>query len=250
LAHHQPLRIQLCGRLAVVLAGVRVESQLPGRQARHLFAYLATNRHRAVDRDELIGILWNEAPPEAAGLALSVLLSKIRHVFGDGSVQGRSALQLALPAARIDLEAARDAIHRAEAAVQQRAWVDAYGPSNLARAVASRGFLVGEDGEWIEGTRREVEQIHIRALESEIVCYLGLGTTERKVAIGVARELTRLAPFRESAYRLLMLALEGDGNVAEALLVYDELSRHLRDELGTSPSTALRELHTRLVQGT
>ena len=225
-----------------------MESRLPGRQARQLFAYLATNRQHAIGRDELISLLWDEAPPDAPGLALSVLLSKIRHVLGDTAIVGRSALQLALPQARIDIEAARDAIHRAEAALQRHDWVATYGPANLARAVAARGFLVGEEAPWIDVVRREVEQILIRALECEVVCYLELGPADQKVAIGVARELTRLAPLRESGYRLLMLAMERDGNVAQALTVYEELRRVLNDELGVSPAIALRELHTRLVQ--
>src|SRR5438132_3197419 len=38
-----PARIQLCGRMAIELDGGRVEGDLPGRQGRVLFAYLAIN---------------------------------------------------------------------------------------------------------------------------------------------------------------------------------------------------------------
>ncbi len=44
-----------------------------------------------------------------------------------------------------------------------------------------------------------------------------------------------------------METLAGRGNAAEALLVYDDLRRRLRDELGTAPSPQTQELHRRLL---
>jgi DNA-binding SARP family transcriptional activator len=44
-----------------------------------------------------------------------------------------------------------------------------------------------------------------------------------------------------------MRALAARGNVAEALLAYDELRRRLREDLGASPSAATQDLHRRLL---
>jgi SARP family transcriptional regulator, regulator of embCAB operon len=44
-----------------------------------------------------------------------------------------------------------------------------------------------------------------------------------------------------------MLALDRRGNRAEALRVYDELRRLLRDQLGTAPSPTTQELHVLLL---
>ena len=53
---------------------------------------------------------------------------------------------------------------------------------------------------------------------------------------------------RESGYRYLMQALAAQGNLAEALGVYGQLSEWLRDQLGVSPSPATRgELYERLL---
>ncbi|MGH2884304.1 MAG: adenylate/guanylate cyclase domain-containing protein, partial [Solirubrobacteraceae bacterium] len=49
-ADGMPARIQFCGRTVIELDGRRVEDDLPGRQGRVLFAYLAVNRHRSVGR--------------------------------------------------------------------------------------------------------------------------------------------------------------------------------------------------------
>ncbi|HYA08911.1 MAG TPA: BTAD domain-containing putative transcriptional regulator, partial [Gaiellaceae bacterium] len=61
------------------------------------------------------------------------------------------------------------------------------------------------------------------------------------------RELVRREPYRESGYRLLMEALVGQGNPAEALQVYEELRSRLREDLGVAPSGQAQDLHRRLL---
>lgn len=64
------------------------------------------------------------------------------------------------------------------------------------------------------------------------------------------RQLTRLAPLRESGYRYLMRALAAQDNLAEALCVYGLLSECLRDQLGVSPGPATRDLYEELLAAT
>ena len=97
LASAGPLRIQICGSLAIEHDGQRVEARLPGRQGRLLFTYLVVNRHRQVSRDELAEALWREPDPAAVDTRLNPLLSKLRRVFGVGAVGGRVTIQLHLP---------------------------------------------------------------------------------------------------------------------------------------------------------
>src|SRR5487761_1679125 len=61
------------------------------------------------------------------------------------------------------------------------------------------------------------------------------------------RALVRLAPYRESGYRLLMQVLAAEGNVAEATAVYATLCSRLREELGRAPAADIRDLHRRLI---
>ena len=60
--------------------------------------------------------------------------------------------------------------------------------------------------------------------------------------------LTELAPYRETAHRLLMEALERRGNVAEALRAYERLRVLLREELGVAPSPDVQAVHRRLLR--
>jgi pentatricopeptide repeat protein len=231
-------KVQLCGKLAIELEGERVEAKLPGRQGRQLFAFLVANRNRSLTRDELLEALWRNG--RDAGLA--PLLSKLRRIVPlDG-------LRIELPAgAWVDIEAAAESVHRAESAVAQEDFHRAWAPSQVAMFVAGRPFLPGEEGEWIEDVRRRLGELHVRAVEAYARAGLGIGGTELAAAVRAGRELTRREPYRESGYRLLMEALAREGNVAEALLVYDRLRNRLREDLGTGPSATAQELHQRLL---
>jgi SARP family transcriptional regulator, regulator of embCAB operon len=244
-------RIQLCGRLIVELGGRRVESALAGRQARLVFAFLALNRLRPVNRDELVEALWEEHAPSAAEVAVRALLSKLRAVLGTEVLQGRSDLHLLLPRdAWIDYEAAFEAIHRAEADVARSEWHDAWWPSRIALNISRREFLPGIDGTWVSERRRALEDVGVRAHECVAGIGLGIGGSELASAERSARALIESAPFHESGYRFLMQTMAARGNVAEALLVYDGLLRLLRDELGAFPSTSTQALHRQLLQRT
>jgi predicted ATPase len=63
-----------------------------------------------------------------------------------------------------------------------------------------------------------------------------------------ARELIEREPYRESGYGLLMEAHVARGNVAEALRVYDELRRLLREELGLTPAPGVTAMASRLLE--
>jgi DNA-binding SARP family transcriptional activator len=250
LASSHPVRIQICGPLAIERDSQHLESSLPGRQGRLLFTYLVVNRHRQVLREELAEALWRDPDPAAVDTRLNPLLSKLRRVFGADTVDGRSIIRLRLPGAWVDLEAAGEAIHRAESSVAQQDWARAWGPALTALFVAERGFLPGEDAPWIDEIRHQMTVLRLRALECYAAAGLGIGGTELAGAVRAGRQLIRLAPLRESGYRYLMQALAAQDNLAEALNVYGQLSECLRDQLGVSPGPATRELHQQLLAAT
>jgi DNA-binding SARP family transcriptional activator len=240
--------VQLCGKLVVRLGGERVENRLPGRQGRLLFAYLILNRTTSVDQEAVVDAIWQSSPPSAPNIALRALLSKLRNLSEQIRVDARGGLRLHLPAgAFVDLEAAREAIHSSEAAILRHDWSHAYSRAGVARYISARPFLGAEDASWIEEIRRELEEIHARALECDAAASIEIGGAEVPVAARTARRLIEAAPFREPGYRLLMRALAAEGKVPEALIVFDELRALLREELGTNPSRETLDLHQELL---
>jgi DNA-binding SARP family transcriptional activator len=231
-----PTRIQLCGRLALTVGGRRVETELPGRQGRLLLAFLAANRLRTVTRDDAIEALW----PDGRDGGLAPLLSKLRRLVELDGLR---------PAADwIDVEEAAISLHHAESALARGKPHAAWAPAQVAMFVTSRIFLPGEDAPWIDAERQYLAGLHVRALETYAAASLAIGGTELAAAVRAGRKLVEQEPYRESGYRILMEALDREGNSAEALLVYEGLRTKLRDDLGISPSPPTLELYRRLLQ--
>jgi len=246
-----PTRIQLCGRLVVRIRGIDVTADLPGAQGRMLFAYLVANRSREATRAELTDLLWVEAPPSQAATALRALLSKLRRALAvDEAVVLPSGelLQMTLPGdSWVDTEAAIQALHDAQSAVANGENVRAWIASHIALNVASRVFLAGLEGDWVNEQRAALGDLRLRALEALAACALRLGGPERDTAVRAATELIRLAPYRESGYVRLMEALVAQGNASEALLVFEQLRVRLREDLGAVPGPEIQALHSRLL---
>jgi DNA-binding SARP family transcriptional activator len=240
---------QVCGPLVLRLDGERREAELPGRQGRQLAVFLLVNRSRAVTRDEVVDALWWDGPaPGGAQATLSTLLSRLRSVLGAGRLGGKGELRLALPAdAWIDLEVAEWGVHDAESAVAQGDFERAWAPARAALHTANRGFFPGCDAPWAEERRRHVGNVRLRAHEAIAATGLGLGGAELASAERSARALIAAAPFRESGHRFLMEYFAARDDVAEALRVYEDLRRLLRDELGVAPSESLSALHGQLL---
>jgi DNA-binding SARP family transcriptional activator len=241
--------VQLCGRFVFELRGRPVEQRFPGRQGRLLFAYLVLHRPRAIGRDELIEAIWPNTPPGDRASALTVLLSKLRAAVGADLLAGRGSVRVALPpAARVDVEEALAAVHRAESAVVQGEWARAWSAALCAQLVAARPLLPDHDDvPWLDSRRRRMDEALDSALEAYAAACLGLGGTEIAGAERAARRLVDHNPLRETGYTLLMQALAARGNVAEALSVYERARTVLRDELGVPPGPVIHEVHATLL---
>jgi DNA-binding SARP family transcriptional activator len=240
------MRISLCGRLRVSLDGEALEHRLERRQARVLAALLVLRHARPMRREELIEAIWPEATWGQHEGALRVLLSAVRRVFGSGALTGRVELRLELPDdVWIDVEQAAADVAAAECALREERLADASASAHAAAALLAEPFLAGENAAWIEEARRDLDDLALSALELEARAELQRGNARE--AARAARELVTRAPYREGAHALLMEALAAQGNTAEALIAYERLRQLLRDELGTTPSHALTELHARLL---
>jgi DNA-binding SARP family transcriptional activator/tetratricopeptide (TPR) repeat protein len=241
-------RIQLCGRMSIELDGEEMVGRLRGRQVPLLLAYLLLHRERAIARDELADALWPDAAPRSQDAALRTLLSRLRSALGPAALRGRDELVLELPEpVWIDVEAAagelRAALETLEHGDARAAWAHAQVPL----VVAGRGLLPGAPAAWLQSPRRELGEVRLQALEIVGRAGLALGGNQLGSVERAGRSLLELAPYRESGYVLLMEALAAQGNVAEAVRVYERLRSLLRDELGTPPSQEAIAVHARLI---
>ena len=244
------VRVYLAGRVAIESPGGWIRSaDFPSQQARLAFASLALERGRPLARVELAGILWPREPPRAAESALNALISKLRTLlvrlgpdWASALVGARGTYELDPPVPLwIDLEAAEEAVHEAEAAVRVGRIPLAYGPSAVAHHIARRPFFPGETGPWVERWRDRLREIRLRALEVRGAVYLA--NDEAALALQNGQEMLTIQPFRESGHRLLMRAHAAVGNTAEALLAYEACRRLIAEELGVDPSPQTKATH-------
>jgi DNA-binding SARP family transcriptional activator len=237
------LRIFLAGRVAIDTGSSLVEEhRFPGLQGRVVFAMLAAERERPVSRDELAEELWDESLPRVWETGIRAVVSKLRGVLAEAGLDGGAVLtgavglyQLQLPPrAWVDVEAAADALHRAESLLRGGRLDEACGWALAARAITGRPFLPGAEGPWVTGRRDRLRDLHLRALEALAEIWLRRG--DAALAVADAGELLRWEPFRESAHRALMRAHAAAGNRAEAVRAYERCRTILADELGINPS--------------
>jgi len=242
------LRIYLTGELCLTSPeGAVPAERFPRRQGRLAFAYLVSNRSRQTSRDELVDLLWPQQAPRAFDAALSALASKLRAVLGDAGLSRRTltaadrCYQLHLPAdSWIDTEAAVEAVHATEAALRAGSPKRAYGPAVVACAILRRPFLPGDDGSWIDETRQSLLAARLRALDS--LAEIHSWNLEPALALRAAEEAVSLEPYRDAAYRRLMLIHKLAGNPAEVLRAYERLRLLLAIELGMLPAPETQAL--------
>lgn len=250
-----PLRIYLTGRVCIEAGDTLVAHEaFPSQQVRLAFVYLVGSRGRPVARTELAEALWPRELPASWDASLSAIISRLRAILGKVGLRGAGALNgsggcytLELPATSwVDVEAAADAIHDAEAALKADDPAAAYGPSAVAHHIARRPFLPGEEAAWVEQRRDKLRSILIRALECRASVYIW--NEEYPLAVEAAKDIVALEPFRETGYQLLMRAHAAGGNSAEALRVFERCRQLFSEELGVHPSQQTRAVHQEVLQ--
>jgi YVTN family beta-propeller protein len=225
---------------------------LGGTRLRTLLAALVLRRNDTVPRDVLIDTLWDEAPPATAAHSLEVHVSRLRKLVreaGAGSRIDTHGTGYVLHADPDEVD-----VDRFVAAVEAgRTALAAGDPVRADPAFANAlrewrgGALEGAgDGRVIRGERERLEELRLVATEDSLECALALARHES--VIGDLRTLVTEHPLRERPRRLLMLALYRSGRQAEALEVFRDARRLLRDELGLDPSPELRELEQAILR--
>lgn len=193
-------------------------------------------------------VLWPAKRPRAAAAGLRALLSKTRSAVGHEVLPGGERVQLVLsPDAWVDVEAADEAIHRAETAVVACDWGEAWGAARVASMIPERGFLIGHEGPWVDERRRALDNVAERADRCIVSCGLALGGEELVAAERASCRLVERRPLDESAVMQRMEVLAAAGDPSAALEAFEALRRRLREELGALPGTDIRTLHRRVL---
>ena len=243
------LRIHLLGQMCLEVGDEVVPaSALPGRQGRIAFAYLALARH-PTSRDEVAEVVWPDELPKSWERDLSAIVSKLKALLSrvglpDAIHSALGCYELVLPPdAEIDVESARTHIEDAESSLRRQDAAGAWGAASAAFNLATRPFLPGERGEWVESNRDALTKLAVRAADALVVTESSRARWSE--AAQYAEEAIARAPYRESGYAALVDVHIGAGNRAEALRVYERARSLLVEELGVPPSASLEAAYRR-----
>ena len=241
------LRFHLTGRVAIEGSRTLDQNSLGGRQGRLALVYLVTERHRPVPVHELAEALWGSALPRTWEPSLRVVVSKLRTALADAGgwnaaiVSEGGCYHAMVGDAWIDIEAATNAVDRAEGAWRHDDPARTWSEATVAAGILRRPLLPGEDLPWVDVLRLRLRERGVRALDLLVRVYAAQG--DHSLAVAVARDLVTLEPYREASHRLLMRAHLAAGDRAEAVRVHQRLRDLLAEDLGIDPAPETTALY-------
>ena len=242
------LHITLLGNPAINLDGKAVTGFVSNK-AQALVCYLAATG-QSHGREMLAGLLWSDVPDSSAKKNLRDVLSNLRKLLGPFLNITRQTVSLEETAGIfIDCHAFITAVLD-KTLVTSPALVEI--DATLLREAAElyrgdflAGFYVDEAPlfeEWMLGEREHLRQLALQTLTTLAGHY---GRQRHYTpAIDYTMRLLAMDPWREEAYRELMLLLALSGQRSAALAQYERCRRILNEELGVEPAgetTALYE---------
>lgn len=224
------------------------------KRARDIFCYIATSRHRRVDKEVLIDAFWTDEDLAAIEKNFHPTISHIRKalnskqsfkqnflVFRDGAYQLNPELSYS-----IDTEEFETAIAEAEKAKRDKL-TDAFRENLETANELYRGeFMAGVYETWAEERRGFFAEQHARVLNA--LAKLAFGDKSWSNALKFAGEILKSDPFREDAHRLVMKVYAAQGKRSSVVEQFETLQNLLKNELGVAPAPETRRMFQELTK--
>ena len=219
--------------------------EIASRKARALLAYLLVNGHRAIERDYLANLFWEDSGATQARANLRKTLSRLRQAVPQdlSTCLVTDNVTITFLAESIDSD-----IHQFER------FANASTPETLeqANALYQGEFLSGLNGcgalfeDWATSKRRSFDELSLQVLQRLLEHYVMTGAIDR--AIQIAIQLLGRDPLQENIHRqLIQLYLQQD-RIGSALEQYRRCKDVLARELGISPAAETERLRTMMQQ--
>jgi DNA-binding SARP family transcriptional activator len=225
------------------------EISLHGAKQRTVLAALLLNRQRLVSDSRLGELLWGESLPATFSAQIYTYVSRLRKCLGKAVeiVRRPPGYLLHLQNCEFDLISFEQMACAGAASLAAGRYQEA--ARTLHRALACwQGPAVANGTEHlIEAEGPALEEARMAALQNRIRADLRLGRYAQLVP-----ELTALVtvdPFREQLRADLMTVLYKCDRQADALNVFHEGRRLLRDEMGADPGATLTRVYHSILDG-
>jgi len=225
------LQVGFLGQYEICLDGQRIG--ISSRIPQSIFAYLLLHPNRAHRREKLAGLFWADSSESNARSNLRHALWLIRKALGSGigtrlKCDDLEVIYRAQPGDQLDVDSF-------EGSPEDEGSTDAL----LAAVSTYKGELLpGFYEEWVLLERERLHAVYERRMETLLAHLLA---EERWIEVLEWGELwIASGSTPEPAYRALMLARAGLGNLAGAAAQYQRCVEALSRQLGVEPSEATR----------
>lgn len=224
------------------------------RRARDIFCFIASSRHRRVEKDVLIDTFWGDEDPAAIEKNFHPTISHIRKalnsrqalkqnflVFRDGAYQLNPELNYSIDTEDFDR-------HLAEAEKAKRDGDDRAFRENLdaAHALYRGEFMAGVYEPWAEEQRGYYREQYARVLNALAKAAFKEKTWSQSIKL--ANEILQDDPFREDVHRLLMRVYAAQGKRAQVKEQFENLQKLLKAELGVEPEAQTKRIFQELLK--
>lgn len=242
--------LRVVGPTDIVVGGRPIA--IPGPQHRKLLAVLALNANEWMARDAVISVLWPDDSDSDHVAALHSRISELRGAIRRG---GAAAPVVATAGSGYRLEIDAMDLDASQFAVLCRRGHRMLAAGDIATATATltqaRSLWRGHPYQELSDQPIAMAEVaRLTAIHTQLMEDLVDIELEEGHHAELASDLLTLVeqhPVRERLWAQLMLAQYRAGLHSAALTTYDRLRRNLRDELGTSPSAELQELHQQVL---
>ncbi|HEY1919700.1 MAG TPA: BTAD domain-containing putative transcriptional regulator [Streptosporangiaceae bacterium] len=224
-----------------------VVADVPGARLRALLIALALEPGRTVPKATLVDWIWGEQPPGEAANALQRLVSRLRKVLPEGSVEGQlDGYRLTVAPEAVDAVRFERLVGLARGAGELRRVQVLREALTLWRGAAMQDVGL-QDSAAFDAAVTRLDGLRLTAMEDRFDAELSLGHGGELVT--ELSDVVAAHPMRERLVAGLMRALVAAGRNTDALLVYERTREALADALGVDPSPELSGLHVALLRG-
>lgn len=211
-------------------------------KARLLLAILLAQPNTSVSAGELIEALWHDKRLHDTSNALQASIARLRRTLGKEALRTTAnGYQLVVQPGQLDAQEFERLVEAgAEASERDDPKAAGEAVSKALRLWRGSPFADLEDDDALQGERRRLEALEVKASELRAEAVLRLGGGPELVPD--LEELVRTHPFNERLRGHLVHALYRAGRQADALEQCRDTSTALREDLGLEPGRELREL--------
>ncbi len=222
------------------------------KRARDIFCYIATSKHRRVDKEVLIDDFWGAEDFAAIEKNFHPTISHIRKalnskqsfkqnfiVFRDGAYQLNPELIYS-----IDTEEFETAVAEAENAKKENDTETFRQNLEKANELYRGEFMAGIYENWAEERRNYYSEQHSRVLNA--LAKIAFTDKSWSNALRFSNQILQKDPYREDAHRLIMKIHAVQGKRSAVVEQFETLQSLLKNELGIAPAPETRKIFQEL----